>query len=102
MTLNDTRFKNKRNYIRMDVNAKINCKNNETGEEITGSCMNLSHTGIKFETKEPVKKGTKYQITVNVDGDKINPLKAELLVIRVEKNKKTEKYRISGELSNVR
>lgn len=102
MALKETRFNNKRNYIRMDVRAKISCINNETGKKITGSCLNLSHTGVKFETTELIKKGTKLQITVDVDGNKISPLKADMLVTRVEKSKKTNKYYISGELRNVR
>lgn len=101
MVLNEAR-KNKRNYIRMDVRAQVTCVNEKTGEKITGSCLNLSHTGVKFETTELIKKGTKLQITVNVDGDKISPLKADLIVTRVEKSKKTNKYYISGQLRNVR
>lgn len=102
MTLSSSKFRNKRNYVRMDVRANITCKNMATGEEITGSCINLSHTGIKFETNELIKKGSELQVTVNVDNDKITPLKADLLVKRVEKYKNKDIYIISGELVNVR
>jgi hypothetical protein len=91
----------KRDYLRMNIDTEVSCRIKGANDEFTGKCKNLSHKGIQIETSKLLKAGDIIDITVQVAGGlKQQPLHAVLSVIRVEKN--AGLYTISGTLDNVK
>jgi hypothetical protein len=94
--------KEKRNYIRMNVETEIHCKIRGTKEEFIGFCKNLSHTGIQFITSKNLKAGSELDIILKVSGVLAQPpLEAVLIVKRVNKEA-ADRYLVSGTLINVK
>jgi hypothetical protein len=94
--------KEKRNFLRMDIQAEIICKMRDSKEEFKAICKNLSHTGIQLSTSKHLKEGAELDITVKVSGGiEQPPLHAVFVVTRIDKEAENQ-YIVSGELKNVR
>jgi hypothetical protein len=92
----------KRNYIRMNIETEVLCKIPGTKDEFKGFCKNLSHTGIQFATSKHLKVGSELEIILNVAGAIPQPpLKAVLIVERVNKEKENQ-FIVSGKLKDVK
>jgi hypothetical protein len=94
--------KEKRDYIRMNIDTEIKCKICGTNEEFTGKCKNLSHTGLQLATSKHLKEGTELDISLKIDsGLGRPPLSAKLTVKRISKIE-DEQFLVSGKLSDVK
>ena len=93
----------KRNFIRMDINTEVTFKVHGTNEEFKGKCKNLSHTGLQFSTLKTLKEGSELDVTIHAAAGVVpqRPLKAVLSVKRVIKNTDNE-YLVSGDLRDVK
>ncbi len=92
----------KRDYIRMNIDAQIKCRIRSTKEVFTGRCKNLSHTGLQFLTSKHLKEGTEIDIILKIN-DALGrpPLRARLAVKRINKIA-DQQYLVSGKLSDVK
>lgn len=90
----------KRDYIRMQVEGDVICKEHVTGRIVKGSALDLSHTGVRFETPELMTEGMTFAITISIGTGGAKPLQADFIVRRVQKDR--DKYIVSGEMSNVK
>jgi hypothetical protein len=94
--------KEKRNYIRMNIDTEVLCKVRGTNEEFRGLCKNLSHSGLQFATSKHLKEGAELDVTLKIAGGLPQPpLKAVLIVKRVNKGKE-EQFIVSGKLRDVK
>ncbi len=94
--------KEKRNYIRMNIETEVLYKIRGTKEEFKGHCKNLSHSGIQFITSKNLKVGSELDIILKVSGALPQPpLEAVLIVQRVNKDA-ADQYVVSGKLSDVK
>jgi hypothetical protein len=93
--------KEKRDYIRMNIDTEVICSLRGNREEFKGICKNLSHSGIQFTTSKSLKAGTELDIILKVAGAiPQQPLRAVLIIKRI--NKETgDLYTISGKLTDV-
>ncbi len=94
------RIKEKRDFIRMTFKGDVICKVQGTDRLFSATAHDISHSGIKFETTEMLKRNTKMDITVKVDSKIMRPLKATFLVRRVQHA--GDRYIVSGEMIDVR
>ncbi|MBN2403362.1 MAG: PilZ domain-containing protein [Spirochaetes bacterium] len=94
--------KEKRDYIRMNIDTEVGCKIRGSNEEFKGKCKNLSHTGLQFTTAKPLKEGSELDIILQVSGAIPQaPLRAVLAVKRVIKESE-DSYVVSGKLKDVK
>jgi hypothetical protein len=94
--------KEKRNYIRMNIDTDVACKIRGTNEEFKGLSKNLSHSGLQFTTSKPLKEGAELDITLKISGGLPQPpLNAILAVKRVSKEAE-DKFIVSGKLRDVK
>jgi hypothetical protein len=94
--------KEKRNYIRMNIETDVACKIRGTNEEFNGLCKNLSHSGLQFTTSKHLKEGSELDVILKTSGGVPQPpLKAILAVKRVSKETE-DKYIVSGKLRDVK
>jgi hypothetical protein len=94
--------KEKRDFIRMNIDTEIKCKIRGTKEEFTGKCKNLSHTGLQFLTSKHLKEGTEIDVSLKIDsGLGRPPLNAKFIAKRISRTA-DEQYLVSGKLSDVK
>lgn len=91
----------KRNFIRMFVDAKVTVTDPESGAKFEGDSKNLSGDGVMFISKEKFKKNQILNVDIRSQQSKLAPLKAELEVKRV-KDLKNGTYEIAGAINSVK
>ena len=78
----------------MPINAAMKFSMEGKKSNIDGFCEDLSHTGIRFTTRQALKKGESVEIELNTKDLKFKPLKAAVEVLRVEVA--DDRYRVAG------
>jgi hypothetical protein len=89
--------KEKRDFFRMRIDSDLTYTISGQDRTFKGFCRNLSHTGIQFETTGPVEEGLIIEITLSSKDKRINPVKADTQVLRVEKTD-DKQYTVSGKI----
>lgn len=80
----DQEFSEKRDFIRMFVNADVTfCKRGES-ETFQGKSKELSGKGVSFITSETVNEGDVLEITVSSTTASVAPLEITATVARTE------------------
>ncbi|GGA63714.1 hypothetical protein GCM10011369_01330 [Neiella marina] len=74
----------RRNFIRMSVDTPIRVKRLDSGDTISGTCQNLSATGLAVILSEPLKMGEEVEVFIDSTGDNIRPLEATATVLRMD------------------
>lgn len=100
MPLPDVRYRDQRDYIRMEIDTEVQCVLYENMEEFKARCRNISHSGIKLETGRYIPEGTELQVVVHGFGNTIKPLRANLYVNRVTRVD-NELFYVSGKLRDI-
>ncbi len=80
----DREYSEKRDYIRMFVNADLEFKVNQGTETFTGKSKNLSGKGLGFNTQCELKDGDILELKLTADEAKVAPLELTVKVVRVE------------------
>jgi len=80
----DKEYSEKRDYIRMFVNADISFTVNEEAKTFTGNSIDLSGKGVAFETNCELKQGDLLNLVLTADEAKVAPLELKVEVVRVE------------------
>lgn len=84
MSLNDRSYQEKRDFIRMRIDADINFLIEGKTERYSGRCKNISGAGILIETDKKLEVGTVLEVVVPSESTEIDNLEASVEVIRVE------------------
>jgi hypothetical protein len=82
MVLEQRAYSEKRNFIRMKINAPVEIK--AGNEQFTARCKDLSGSGILIQTDRAVPLGTSVEIFIQQDGEKLLPFRATGEVVRVD------------------
>ena len=93
-------YDEKRNFIRMFVNAKVNITDPQSGNTFNGVGINLSGSGAMFTTDEAFKVGQSLTVDISSDQSQLAPLSAKFEVIRVTEDADGN-YCIAGSLAEI-
>ncbi len=94
-------YDEKRNFIRMFVNANVSITDPATGKVYEGQGKNLSGDGAMFTSKEAFSLNQKLQLHISSEMSKLASLNADFEVKRVEKLENGE-YEIGGTMADVK
>jgi len=94
-------YEEKRNFIRMFVDAKVIITDPETGQSFEGDSKNLSGDGVMFTTDQKFSENQKLSVNIRSEQSKLAPRCAEFEVVRVIDNGNGE-YEVAGRISVVR
>ncbi|MGB4072764.1 PilZ domain-containing protein [Pseudomonas sp.] len=81
MSQNDRAYSEKRDYIRMRLEAPVTL--HHAGKEIPAVCLDLSSTGMQLEAESAVSMGDKVRIHIGSDHNELRGLDAQAEVVRV-------------------
>ena len=81
MSQNDRDYSEKRDYIRMRLEAPVTLHHD--GKEFPALCLDLSSTGMQLEAESAVKMGDKVRIHIASDHNELRGLDAQAKVVRV-------------------
>ncbi|CAN7549711.1 PilZ domain-containing protein [Pseudomonas sp. LjRoot71] len=81
MSQNDRAYSEKRDYIRMRLEAPVTLHHN--GQEIPALCLDLSSTGMQLEAGSAVQMGDKVRIHISSEHNELRGLDAQAEVVRV-------------------
>ncbi len=96
----DREYEEKRDFIRMFVDAKVEITDPETNERFEGESRDLSAGGVAFNCDHSFEEGQKLSVKVSSVQSKLPPLTADLIVIRSIKGD-DGRYQIAGTIENV-
>ena len=82
MSMIERSFSEKRNFIRMKINAPVTL--HTEGHSYQGICKDLSGAGMQIETSEAFSVGDIMQVTIEQKGASLVPFKATVEVSRIE------------------
>lgn len=81
MSQNDRAYSEKRDYIRMRLEAAVTL--HHEGQAIPARCIDLSSTGMQLEAASAVKHGDKVRVHIPSDHVELQGLEAQAEVVRV-------------------
>jgi len=81
MSQSDHAYSEKRDYIRMRLEAPVTL--HHAGREIPALCLDLSSTGMQLEAECALGMGEKVKIHIASDHNELKGLDAEAEVVRV-------------------
>ncbi len=90
-------YDEKRLFCRIPVNADINFSIPDDTNEHIGQCINLSHSGILFDTEYGLSEGQTLKVFIDTKSEKFQPMNATIQVIRVETAAENQN-RIAGKI----
>jgi len=94
-------YNEKRNFIRMFVNATVKITDPATGNTYDGQGKNLSGDGALFTSKEKFSLNQKLNLEISTVESKLSALSAEFEVKRVDKLADGS-YEIAGTMLSVK
>ena len=71
----------------MPVSADITFAISQEDGKFKGKCLNLSHSGMQFETREKLKKGMLLEVTIDTKSRKFSPMTVSAAILRVTQSK---------------
>lgn len=95
-------YSEKRDFIRMNAQTEVSFQFSGEDQVHHGLSLDLSGTGVKFETSVLVKAGSKLIIRIAPENTATPPLDAEVKVIRVEKHEIDDIYLIAAEFIKIK
>jgi hypothetical protein len=101
MFLADRYMKERRDYIRMNVNCDIKCREIHSSKPFSGKGINLSSRGLLFETSHQPKPGTEVEILIPSAGGGIKPLTARGTIIRSQSMDDKSAYEVSMKINEM-
>ena len=96
----DREYEEKRDFIRMFVDANVEVSDAESGETFHGDSKDLSAGGVAFMCDHEFSVGTRLKVKVSSVESKLPPLTADLVVTRCD-YKAENRYEIAGSIENV-
>lgn len=93
-------FTEKRNFIRMETDSKIEYRPSGSKQLHCGQCINLSASGVLFSSNWHVSPGTEVEINIAPELAVVRPLQAIIRVIRSQIDSDGG-YTIAGAIKNI-
>ena len=93
-------YEEKRNFIRMFVDAKVIITDPVSGQSFEGDSKNLSGDGVMFTTDKKFEENQVLNVDIRSEQSKLAPLMAQFEVVRV-KELGGGAYEIAGKISSV-
>ncbi|MGH8433859.1 MAG: PilZ domain-containing protein [Pseudomonas sp.] len=81
MSQSDHAYTEKRDYIRMRLEAPVTLQH--AGRDIPAVCLDLSSTGMQLEAESTVSLGEKIRVHIASEHNELKGLDAEAEVVRV-------------------
>lgn len=93
-------FTEKRNFIRMETDSKIEYRKSGSKQLYCGQCINLSASGVLFSSSHHVSPGTEVEINIAPELTIVRPLQATIQVVRSQIGSDGG-YTIAGAIKNI-
>lgn len=100
MSVNDQDYGEKRDFIRMFINAPVDFTIIGTDDWKTGTGIDLSGGGLSFTTEHGLSEGDKVDIKLHPITPVTPPLEAKVTVIRADEDAEG-KYTISTKIDEI-
>lgn len=100
MSATNKDYEEKRNFIRMFVDAKVIITDPATGHSFEGDSKDLSGDGVMFVTSEKLEEKQVVTVDIRSEQSKLSPLSAEFEVVRVSPLE-DGKFEVAGKISGV-
>ena len=81
MSQSDRAYSEKRDYIRMRLEAPVTLRH--AGQEIPATCLDLSSTGMQLEVECTLQMGDEVNVHIASDHNELSGLNAQAEVVRV-------------------
>lgn len=94
-------YEEKRNFIRMFVDAKVTITDPLTGNTCEGESKNLSGDGVLFITSQKFQENQTLEVDIRSEQSKLAPLKAQFSVKRI-KELSDDKFEVAGTINDVK
>lgn len=82
MVLEQRAYSEKRNFIRMKINAPVEVTAGD--QKFTARCKDLSGSGLLIQTEQAIALGTAVEVLIEQEGEKLLPFRATGEVVRVD------------------
>lgn len=100
MSQDDVDFAEKRDFIRMFIDAPVDFSITGTGEWFKGTGQDLSGGGLSFSTQQSLSEGDKVDIKLHPITPVTPPLEAQVTVIRADQLE-GDTYSISTKIEKI-
>jgi len=101
MTSTGNDYSEKRNFIRMFVNAKVKVTDPSTGNSYDAEGKNLSGDGAMFTSSQEFKVNQRLTLDIQSEQSSLASLKADFEVIRVTKREDGQ-FDVAGAMLDVK
>lgn len=92
-------YNEKRLFSRMKIDAPVDYTIPGDSTLYRGHCMNLSHSGIQFNTANMLSEGKSIEVIMDTKSDKFKPMKATVKILRVEPDDSGDRqYKVAGRI----
>ena len=92
-------YSEKRNFFRMNMDCNMVYSVNGSGNEESGTVLNLSGDGMSFITQEQVDPGTVVHISISPENSVTPPLKVTVEVLRCDQKNDANRFEIAGNIT---
>ena len=93
-------YSEKRGFIRIKTDSKIEYRVMGSQETYYGECINLSAGGVLFTSEYNVEPGTLMEISIKPEHAIVSPLDATIKVVRSQSNN-SGGYSIAGQIKDL-
>ena len=90
MSVDDQDYAEKRDFIRMFINAPVDFRISGAEDWTKGTGINLSGGGLSFKTDQPLSESDKVEIKLHPVTEVTPPLEARVTVIRIDEHEDGE------------
>ena len=94
-------YSEKRNYMRMNIEAPVTVRVEGLPESIPAMSKNLTAKGILFETKSHIQPNTNVIIEISSTDPKFSSFKASGKILRADNNPQTGQFLIAAEILEI-
>ncbi len=100
MTSSQREYEEKRDYIRMFVDAQVEVFDPDSGQSFMGDSKNLSASGVAFVSDQQFDVGQKLSVKISSTQSKLPPLTADFIVSRCDITD-NNLFKTAGSIENV-
>lgn len=93
-------YSEKRGFIRIKTNSKVEFRVAGSKDTYYGECINLSAGGVLFTAQHRVTPGTLMEISIKPEQKTIAPLDATIKVVRTQSNTNGS-FSIAGQIKDL-
>lgn len=91
----------KRDFMRMDTRCSMTFNKPGSKKISTGTCLDLSGAGLKFETDKEIETGRAFEACITPEKEITPPLEVLIEVIRCKKSD-DDKWQIAASIKGIK